>query len=320
MRNRFLDLRTARDIDSQVAKIFRGLGNPEPPIELASVFELLKLDRHYYSSQDDSALREFFGRAVIAGKQVARRPMLLLDAVRKWDLKALYVPDRKRILIDNSQHQLKWRWNEAHEVIHSVTEWHQELLHGDDAFSLSPDCHEQLESEANYGAGRLLFFQDEFTEFVRSCLPCFDLVQRASKRYANTLTSSLWRVVEALESPALGIVSQHPHYTDHDFDPLSPCRYFIRSRAFEQRFSCLTEADCFEMLRRYCSWGKRGPLGRKEIVLRDDGGDEHIFLFEAFHNGHQLLTLITYLKAHVPAVQIRPSGMGALPVTRDPGR
>jgi hypothetical protein len=249
VRNRFLDSRTARDIDLQVGKILRGLGNPEPPIVLADVFDLLKLDRQYYSTQDDGALREFFSKAVIAGKQIARRPMLLLEAVKKWDLKALYVPDRKRVLIDQSQPPLKWRWNEAHEAIHSVTEWHQTLLHGDNAFSLSPDCHEQLEAEANYGAGRLLFLQDQFVEFSRSSSPTFSLVQNASKRYGNTITSSLWRLVEALDIPALGIVSQHPHYTDGDFDPADPCRYFIRSRLFEEQYSGLTERDAFKIVR-----------------------------------------------------------------------
>jgi hypothetical protein len=302
MRNRFLDSRTARDIDLQVGKILRGLGNPEPPIELDDVFELLKLDRQYYSTQDDSALREFFSKAVIAGKQIARRPMLLLDAVKKWDLKALYVPDRKRILIDKSQPRLKWRWNEAHEAIHSVTEWHQTLLHGDNTFSLSPDCHEQLEAEANYGAGRLLFLQDHFVEFSRSSPPTFSLVQAASKRFGNTITSSLWRTVEALDIPALGIVSQHPHYTKGDFDAADPCQYFIRSRRFEEQYSELTERDAFKIVRSYCSWRKRGPLGTEEVIICNDRGEEHVFLFEAFHNGHQLLTLITYLRPNPIAV------------------
>ena len=131
MRNKFLDGRSARDIDAQVAKILRGLGNPKPPLDLDAVRELLRLDRQYYSSTDVSAIREFVSRAVIAGKQVALRPMLVIDAIRKWDLKALYLPDRKRILIDESQHRLKWRWSEAHEVIHSVVPWHQTLMHGD---------------------------------------------------------------------------------------------------------------------------------------------------------------------------------------------
>ena len=57
------------------------------------------------------------------------------------------------------------------------------------------------------------FLQDQFVEFSRSSLPTFSLVRGASKRFGNTITSSLWRMVEALEIPALGIVSQHPHYT-----------------------------------------------------------------------------------------------------------
>ena len=302
MKNRFLEARTARDIDNQVGKILRGLGSPVPPLVLADVFELQKLDRQYYSSQDDGALREFFSRAFIAGKQIAMRPMLLVDAVRKWNLKALYAPDRKRVLIDRSQPKLKWRWSEGHEVIHSITEWHQTLLHGDDAFSLSPDCHEQLEAEANYGAGRLLFLQDQFIEFARSCPPSFRLVQRGSEKFGNTITSSLWRFVEALAIPALGIVSQHPHYTDDKFDPTDPCRYFIRSRLFEQQFSDLAERDCFEIVRSYCSWKKRGPLGKDEIILCDNRGEEHLFFFEAFHNGHELLTLITYLRPRAVSV------------------
>lgn len=305
MRNRFLDPRTARDIDLQVSKILRGLGNPEPPIVLADVFDLLNLDRQYYSTKDDSALREFFSKAVIAGKQVTRRPMLLLEAVKKWDLKALYVPDRKRVLIDESQPPLKWRWNEAHEVIHSVTEWHQTLLHGDNGFSLSPDCHEQLEAEANFGAGRLLFLQDQFVEFARSSKPTFSVVQAANKRFGNTLTSSLWRLVEALDIPAFGVVSQHPRYTDAEFDPADPCKYFIRSRLFEEQYSGLTERDAFGILRSYCSWRKRGPIATEEIILRNDRTEEHAFLFEAFHNNHQLLTLVTYLRPHPVVVATR---------------
>ena len=46
MRNRFLDERTARDIDTLIAKILRGLGRPEPPLVLDDVRALQKLDRH----------------------------------------------------------------------------------------------------------------------------------------------------------------------------------------------------------------------------------------------------------------------------------
>ena len=199
IRNRFLDEKTARDIDAQVGKILRGLGNPVGPINLAEVRELLKLDRQFYSSKDESVLREVVSKVKIAGKQVLARPSLILDVVRKFDLKALWVPDRKRIMLDSTQPEAKWRWNETHEIIHSVVPWHEGAMMGDDAYSLTPACHEQTESEANYGAGRLLFLQDLFNEFVRGSQPSIELVQDAKTQFGNTLTTSFWRLVENLE-------------------------------------------------------------------------------------------------------------------------
>ena len=58
MRNGYLSEGTARDIDSRVARVLRGLGSPEPPLVIEDVVELLKLDRKFYSSGDDSVLRE----------------------------------------------------------------------------------------------------------------------------------------------------------------------------------------------------------------------------------------------------------------------
>ena len=52
------------------------------------------------------------------------------------------------------------RWNEAHEVGHSIIPWHDNLLLGDNEFSLNPNCHEQMEAEANFAAGQLLFLQE----------------------------------------------------------------------------------------------------------------------------------------------------------------
>jgi hypothetical protein len=224
--------------------------------------------------------------------------------VRKWDVKALYVPDRKRILIDRAQPEPKWRWSETHEIIHSVVPWHEGAMLGDTEYSLTPDCHEQIEAEANFGAGRLLFLQGIFEQFVRDSKPTFKLVEQAKKRFGNTLTTSFWRLVETLDIPALGIVTQHPRYPRDDLDAANPCRYFIRSRKFLQEFSGISEQDAFGMLRSYCAYKKRGPLGQAELVLRDDNGDEHIFLFETFSNTHDVLTLITYVKRHEVTIAV----------------
>lgn len=299
-----LDPGTTRDIDAQVAKILRGLDNPAPPLRLPDVLELLKLNKGFYSSQDDGMLREVVNRAVIAGKQIVKRPTLLLDAVRKWSIKALYIPDHKRILLDQTEPELKWRWNEAHEIVHSVIPWHADFLHGDTKLTLSRDCHDRLESEANFGAGRLLFLGDQFTEFVQSSPTSFALVKEAQKVFGNTMTSCLWRLVETLPTAAVGIICQHPHYPGADFRPDSPCRYFIQSQSFREEFSTVTQVAAFNLLRGSCSWKKRGPLANEEFVLANDRGEQHLFALEAFNNGFETLALFHCLGPHSLSVVV----------------
>lgn len=307
MKNTFLDQRTAKAIDTQVAKVLRGLGNPQPPLDLNSVRSLLKLDLQYYSSKNDNAVREFVSRVKVAGKLLIEKPTRILDLIIKFDLKALYVPDRNRILLDSSQPKLKWRWFEGHEIIHSVIPHHSPLMHGDDLYTLSPDCHAQLENEANYGAGRLLFLQSQLEHFVRSTPPSFRIVKEASKHFHNTMTSSLWRVVETLDIPAVGIVSQHPKYTDATFDPSNPCRYFIRSRKFLDEFSNVSEQDAFRVVQAACTYKQGGPIAGGEVVLTNDRGEKHVFLLEAFYNRYEALSLAIHSKARAVATAVPSS-------------
>lgn len=130
MKNIQLGTRTVADIDAQVVKVLRGLGNPEPPIDLAVVRDLLRLDRQYYSTTDDGLLRETVSKLKVAGLQILMRPTLLREAVQSLSLKALYLPDQKRILIDKDLPKLKHRWNEAHEVGHDIIPWHEGMMLG----------------------------------------------------------------------------------------------------------------------------------------------------------------------------------------------
>ena len=141
MRNVRLGQRTLVDIDGQVEKVLRGLGNPEPPVDLRLVRELQKLDRGYYSTTDDGLLRETMSKLLVAGKQVLARPTLIGEAVRTLSLKALYLPDQKRILLDKDLPPLKHRWNEAHEIGHDLIPWHAGMMFGDTEQTLTPACH-----------------------------------------------------------------------------------------------------------------------------------------------------------------------------------
>src|SRR3546814_11800276 len=110
-------------IDYQIESVLMRLGDPEPPLDLRVVRAALELDFGYYTAEDPGLLQDTVSRLRVAGTQVLARPALLIEAVRKMDLRALYIPAQTRILIDKSQPEIKPRWNEAHEIAQSLIPW-----------------------------------------------------------------------------------------------------------------------------------------------------------------------------------------------------
>jgi Zn-dependent peptidase ImmA (M78 family) len=311
-KNYLIKDKTAHDVDERVERVLRGLGNPEPPLRLEDVRELLKLDRTFYTADDPGLIQETVSRIRVATIQVYQRPMLLLDAIKKKSLQALYVPDRRRILLDANVPVLKHRWNEAHEVIHSLLPWHEDVMHGDNRHTLLPVCEEQAESEANYGAGRMLFLRDRFGAQALDLPLTIASLQALKKDFGNTLSSTLWRFVETagIQQPLVGMITCHPHqrHRPSDFDPAKPCRHCIQSPSFAARFSRIREQQLFSGVSSYCGAQRGGPLGASELVLIDDNGDEHVFAFETFFIRYkapqmgEALTLGVYARPHVRIV------------------
>lgn len=159
-------------------------------------------------------------------------------------------------------------------------------MHGDNKHTLLPDCHEQVEAEANYGAGRLLFLRDRFIIEARDLPITINSVQSLHRGFGNTISSTLWRFVESVgvERPMIGMISCHPHASrrPNDFDPAKPCRHCIQSSGFAARFSKITERELFAAVASYCGAQMGGPLGMIDLIITDDNGDEHIFTFESF--------------------------------------
>jgi len=300
--NRFLDPGTTKSIDQFVERVLSDLGDPEPPLDLVTVLDLLRLDKNYYSSTDPSLLKRTVHRLKIAGKQVVKRPLILADAIRKFELRALWLPDHKRILIDSEMPKLKQRWGEAHEIGHSLIPWHEPLVHGDRQRTLSISCKNQIEAEANYTAGRLLFLQDRFVDEVRSSNMNFKRIQGLHKTYGNTMTSTLWRTVECLAVPAFGMVSMHPHEVPQDGE--KGVRHFPRSASFQKSFAGITAEELFLTLGEFC-YGRRGPIGTGSVVLGDHSKRRHVFFVECFHNGYDTLTLGIHEKTHPPSISLR---------------
>lgn len=307
-KNLILSPKTATDIDRRVERVLQGLGNPEPPLRLELVRELLSLDVGFYTADNPGMAREVVSRIRVATIQVFQRPTLLLDAIKKMSLKALYLPDRKRILLDGSLPALKHRWNEAHEVEHSLLPWHEAMMYGDNDHTLSRNCHEHVEAEANFAAGRLLFLRDRFANEARSMSPTFGTIDQLRKTFGNTLSTTLYRFVESVgdENPVVGMITCHPHPDrwPFDHDPANPCKHVIQSKAFQARFARVTEIELFGALAQYCASKRGGVIGQTELILSDDNGDPHRFHFETFYNRYDALTLGVYVGPERVAVAI----------------
>lgn len=305
-KNRLLSVKTAQDIDQRVERVLRGLGDPEPPLRLEDVRELLKLDCAFYTADSPSLVREAISRIRVATIQLYSRPTLLIDAIRKLSLRALYLPDRKRILLDGTLPLKKRRWNEAHEIGHSLLPWHEDMMLGDNAHTLSQDCHEQIEAEANFAAGRMLFLRDRFTKQARSLKPAIKSVLDLHDTFGNTISTTLYRFVESAgsELPIVGLITDHPHVSrrPEPHDPAKPCRHFIQSPAFAARFGRISEIDLFVAVTGYCGSQDGGFLGKTELIMTDDNGDTHRFFFETFFNRYDALTLGVYLQPEMQMV------------------
>ncbi len=280
MRNLILDHYAATDIN-----------HPDPPLKLVDVRELLRLDKGYYSSADDSAVQEIVHKLTVAGQQVLTRPTILKDAIGKLGLKALLLPDRRRILIDSETPDLKQRWSEAHEIGHDLIPWHAHTMLGDNKSTLTPTCHEQVEAEANFAAGQLLFLQCRFQEEGGSLPLGFESVRKLSDRYQNTITTTLWRYIDQNPGLLVGAISDHPMRSRTTASKRNPLKHFIRSPKFAAQFSGVTESDVFRATTTYCENKNGGSLGSGEASLFDLRGERHTFHFETFFNGYEALTL-----------------------------
>ncbi len=285
--------RDRASIEARVAKLLKELGNPEPPLRLEDVRFLLEINLGYFQHDNAGVMQRLAHRLKVAGHQLANRPWLLIDAVKRLDLRALWVPDQKFIMIDEKQPEAKWRWLEAHEMGHKLCDWHGPFLFGDTKFTLSPECHLKLEAEANYTAGQLLFLGDKFRSEASDVQMSFSSVKQLQGRYKNSLTTTLWRFIEQRghQQPIVGLISCHPHPSKRTASGDEFCRHFIQSPAFATRFSKINGLSLFHQVAGYCKPQKGGLVGEDELELQDDDGDTHRFQFETFFNQYDALTI-----------------------------
>lgn len=280
----------AGKIERQMDRLHKDLGYPAPPIDLDNVRELLKIHKHFYTLDNPCLRDRVVHSMILAGQRIMRQPTRIWDAIRNLDIRALWLPDEKSIFINESLPDKKQRWAESHEIGHSVLPWHEECLYGDPQNSLSLACKEKIEAEANYAAGQILFP----AKFFRDTLPpersiTLDYIQKTlAKEFGNSITSTLWRTVETLDTPCFGFICENP-YKDYSEEKDKHPRHFFRSRTFSEYFSTLSE----QMIWKYLSQNSRNAKWNvldEDVSIKDSNGNSHMFHIETLNLTHYLAT------------------------------
>jgi Zn-dependent peptidase ImmA (M78 family) len=290
--------RSAEDIEEHIDRVLKDMGHPEPPLKLEDVRDLLRLNLTYYTKEDLNLLDEIAHQTVMAGNLVMTKAKQMRDVIAKVGLKGLLLSEDRQIFIDDEVKDLKKRFVIAHEIAHDVIPWHQSLLLGDNEETLSPRCYQKMEVEANYGARRLMFLGGRYKEETLSQAFDWKVVQKLSKRFGNTLSTSLWEQVNCQDEhgPAFGMISKHPYHAGIGMRAGGEnVAYFITSGKFDLQFSNLGPEDGFDALQSYVTRGKRGPIGEGICILHDISGIAHEFHMTSFCNTYDVLTMGTYV-------------------------
>lgn len=280
----------AKAIEGRVDRLLADLGRPKPPVSLAQVRAIQKLDIRYYSISNPDFMDRMAHKMRVAGK-VLQEPMRLVQAVKQMDLKALLLPDAKKILIDDDLHDIKKRWAEAHEITHDLLDWHQDYMYGDSEVMLLPSYEEMIEAEANLGAGLLLFPRYYLDDYLSGRDPLMSVALKLAEDSGNSITAAGWRIAEYSNRPTFFMVCDSGSLKD------AAPKHMAVSRSFEQRFGHIAASQLFTIVKGNAHHARGGPLGTFTYALRDVEGRQHEFVFDVFGIGGLGILTLGYTKA-----------------------
>jgi len=214
----------ASEITDEVKRLLRaaGVGEqlPTPREQILACERLVEageLDLAEYEATLAEKARRFF--------HVAKEKVLgMLD--RHSDI--LYVDPRIRVS--------RKLFITYHEVTHGILKWQHISLTQDDEVTLSSECENIFESEANYGAAEILFQCERFEKEARDYELSLESALYLSGQYEASCHSALRRFVERNHRPCLLMVLT-PTLREHsDGQKSYYVVYSIPSPSFTEEF------------------------------------------------------------------------------------
>lgn len=103
--------------------------------------------------------------------------------------------DERTIFLEDEQSDARRRFTEAHELMHAFCPWHEAALREDTNNELFRATVDQIEAEANLGAGMLLFQGRHFTDRVASERPSISAALTLAREYGASAHAALHHYV-----------------------------------------------------------------------------------------------------------------------------
>jgi IrrE N-terminal-like domain len=215
---------SAADVTSEVRRLLRAAGVkeqvPTPKEQILACKRLVEtgeLDLAAYEATLTSKAAHFFHKAF-------SKILGMLD--RRSDI----------IYVDPQIHDSRKLFITYHEVTHGILGWQRILFTQEDEATLSPECENLFEAEANYGAADILFQCERFEKEARDYELSLESALYLSNRYDASCHATLRRFVERNHRPCLLMVLT-PTLREHaDGQTSYYVVYSIASGAFKDEF------------------------------------------------------------------------------------
>jgi len=194
------------------------------------------------------------------------------------------------VYVDPALYPTKHTFVTYHEVVHKTLSWQRVLYTSDDDFSLSSECRQVFESEANFGAAEILFQGEEFekraADYSVSIASALDL----ANQFEASAHSSIRRFVERNHYPCAVLVLK-PTSRIHESGLTSyVICYRIESPSFVLEFGDPFSKRFLNPDMKLCQVVNNATT--EEITLTDVRGETKRCTAEVFGNGHHIFLMI----------------------------
>jgi Zn-dependent peptidase ImmA (M78 family) len=279
-----MDQATRAEIERIAAATLRDADLKEPPLSVERLLEHVQLHRDYFDLSNPSFLERAKHRLLVSGRK-------LVEVLNKVRLQAVLLFDESRVCIDQELPRIKHPWASCHEIGHRALPWHKPFFFADTAQTLDPTYQADLEDEANFAAGRLLFLGDTFSQEACDVSPTILAIKALAQRYRASLTATLRRYVEQGPDVAMAMLVSTAAWNEVPDDQQRRSRHFVPSPRFALLFPEMSAEGLRVAVDRHASYRRGGTVADFSLGLLDMRGELHELRAWTFNNQHYLLTL-----------------------------